>query len=70
MNVCIYAQGKMEKIIIKPTHFKLLPTFYVATNGTLVETIHNTIIFCEKYCIVLQLKRVRNLNENEFSLLV
>lgn len=45
-------------------------TFYVATNETLVETLHNTVLISLKDCMLLQLKRMRNLNDSRFSLLV
>lgn len=43
----------------------------MATNGTLVETLHNSIFFfLEKDYILLQLRRMRNLNGIKFSLFV
>lgn len=45
MYLCTRQNGK---IIIKNEHFKLWPNSYVATNGTHVETLHNTILFSLK----------------------
>lgn len=67
MYLCTRQNGK---IIKQNEHFKLWPTFYVATNETLVETLHNTVLISLKDCMLLQLKRTRTLNDSKFSLLV
>lgn len=60
----------MKKIIIQSDHLKLWPTFYVVTNGTPVGRLYSIFIFLDKDCMFLQFKRMRNLNDHEFSLLV
>lgn len=62
--------SKIKIILTQSDNFKLWPTFYVATNETPVKRLHSLIIFLDKDCMFLKLKRMRKLNDHEFSMLV